>query len=38
MNKLSPAELLRLSELQFAMAQAVGNSEFLKKLSDNRRR
>jgi hypothetical protein len=45
--KLTPGELLRLSELQlelekcrseFAVSQTIGNSEFFKKLSDNRKR
>ncbi len=47
LNKLVPMELYRLSELQleleqcrseFAVAYTVGNSEFLKKLSDNRKK
>lgn len=47
LNRLSPMELFRLSNLQleleecrseFAVAYTVGNSEFIKKLSDNRKR
>lgn len=47
LHKLNPMELYRLSELQllleqcrseFAVAFTVGNSEFFKKLSDNRKK
>jgi hypothetical protein len=47
LHKLNPMELFRLSELQllldqcrseFAVAYTVGNSDFFKKLSDNRKK
>ena len=47
LNKLTPLELFRLSDLQllleqcrseFAVAFTVGNSDFFKKLSDNRKK
>jgi tetratricopeptide (TPR) repeat protein len=47
MNKLAPMDLFRLSELQlmleqcrseFSIAFTVGNSDFFKKLNDNRRK
>lgn len=47
LHKLTPIELFRLSELQllleqcrseFAVAYNVGNSEFFKRLSDNRKK